>query len=493
MNKKEKQPKPNYTSEMQRLYLEMFLSDAETFVRCQNIFDPLNFDQRYQDTAAFITKYVDEYKVMPESSIVNASCKMDLQPVQLAKENYDWLMDEFENFSRHKGLERAIVASADLLEAGDYGPVEKLIKDAIQISLNKDMGTDYFEDPRARLSKLKDGNGQISTGWPSIDKKLYGGFNRGELNIFCAGSGGGKSLFLANMGVNWAQQGLNVLYLTFELSEGLVAMRLDSMMTGVSTREIFKNLDEVELKVKMIGKKSGNLQVKYMPSGKNCNDIRAYLKEYQVKKGCKPDVILIDYLDLMMPLSVKVSPSDLFVKDKYVSEEIRNLAMETQCITVTASQLNRSAVEEIEFDHSHISGGLSKIMTADNVIGIFTSRAMKERGRYQIQFMKTRSSSGVGQKVDLEFDVDTLRISDLGEDGDTASFSQGGGQGNSNGGSSMMQGFKRTSNVSTSSGGSSQPWERPNPKEGWSLEKPKGPNAASDIRSMIANLNNDED
>ena len=493
MNKKEKLPKPNYTSEMQKLYLEMFISDAETFVRCQNIFDPLNFDQRYQDTAAFITKYVDDYKVMPEVSIVNASCRMELQSVTLARENYDWLMDEFENFSRHKGLERAIVASADLLEAGDYGPVEKLIKDAIQISLNKDMGTDYFEDPRARLSKLKDGNGQISTGWPSIDKKLYGGFNRGELNIFCAGSGGGKSLFLANMGVNWAQQGLNVLYLTFELSEGLVAMRLDSMMTGVSTREIFKNLDEVELKVKMIGKKSGNLQVKYMPSGKNCNDIRAYLKEYQVKKGCKPDVLLIDYLDLMMPLSVKVSPSDLFVKDKYVSEEIRNLAMETQCVTVTASQLNRSAVEEIEFDHSHISGGLSKIMTADNVIGIFTSRAMKERGRYQIQFMKTRSSSGVGQKVELEFDVDTLRITDAGDDSDSTSFSQGGGQGNS-GGSSMMQGIKRTSTVSTSSGGG-QPWERPSPKEGWSLEKsvPKTKGAAGDIRNMLANLNSEKD
>ena len=495
MNKKEKQPKPNYNADMQRLYLEMFLSDAETFVRCQNIFDPLNFDQRYQDTAAFITKYVDDYKVMPEPSIVNASCKMDLQPVQLPKENYEWLMDEFENFSRHKGLERAIVASADLLEEGDYGPVEKLIKDAIQISLNKDMGTDYFEDPRARLTKLKDGNGQISTGWPSIDKKLYGGFNRGELNIFCAGSGGGKSLFLANLGVNWAQQGLNVLYLTFELSEGLVAMRLDSMMTGIGTREIFKNLDEVELKVRVMGKKSGNLQVKYMPSGKNCNDIRAYLKEYQVKKGCKPDVILIDYLDLMMPLSVKVSPSDLFVKDKYVSEEIRNLAMETQCITVTASQLNRSAVEEIEFDHSHISGGLSKIMTADNVIGIFTSRAMKERGRYQIQFMKTRSSSGVGQKVDLEFNIDTLRISDLGEDGDTASFSQGGGQSNTSGGSSMMSGFKRTSTVSTSTDEPPVKWEKPTPAEGWSIDRPNRTpiKVVSDIRSMIANMNSEKD
>jgi len=188
-------------------------------------------------------------------------------------------------------------------------------------------------------------------------------------------------------------------------------------------------------------------------------------------------------------LSVKVSPSDLFVKDKYVSEEIRNLAMETQCITVTASQLNRSAVEEIEFDHSHISGGLSKIMTADNVIGIFTSRAMKERGRYQIQFMKTRSSSGVGQKVDLEFNVDTLRITDLGEDSDSSSFSQGGGQG-----TSMMQGFKRTSTVSTST---EEPvkWDRPTPAEGWSIDKPNRTplKVVSDIRSMISSLNSEKD
>jgi archaellum biogenesis ATPase FlaH len=475
--------KTNYDHEMQRLYLEMFLSDAETFMRCANIFDPLNFDQRLQDVAEFVKTYVDEYKVMPESAIVNAACKINLEASPLPRENYDWLMDEFENFSRHKGLERAILKSADLLEAGDYGPVEKLIKDAIQISLNKDMGTDYFEDPRTRLTKLKDGNGQISTGWPSIDRKLYGGFNRGELNIFCAGSGGGKSLFLANLGVNWALAGLNVLYLTFELSEGLVAMRLDSMTTGISTREIFKNIDDVELKVKMIGKQAGNLQVKYMPSGKNCNDIRAYLKEYQVKKGVKPDVLLIDYLDLMMPLSVKVSPSDLFVKDKYVSEEIRNLAMETQCVTVTASQLNRAAVEEIEFDHSHISGGLSKIMTADNVIGIFTSRAMKERGRYQIQFMKTRSSSGVGQKVELDFNLDTLRISDLGED-EESNYKPAAAP------NSIYTGLKRASTVLDEEG-SADPTQGLNVKQVLKTTGNKTP--APLIRGMISALNPEKD
>ena len=84
--------------------------------------------------------------------------------------------------------------------------------------------------------------------------------------------------------------------------------------------------------------------------------------------------------------------------------------------------MNRGAVDEIEFDHSHISGGLSKINTADNVFGIFTSRAMRERGRYQLQLMKTRSSSGVGQKIDLEFDIESLRIRDLGEDQEYQQF-----------------------------------------------------------------------
>ena len=153
-----------------------------------------------------------------------------------------------------------------------------------------------------------------------------------------------------------------------------------------------------------------------MPAQSNVNDIRAYLKELEVQTKIKVDFLCVDYLDLIMPVSAKVSPNDLFVKDKYVSEELRNLAKELDIIFVTASQLNRAAVEEVEFDHSHIAGGLSKINTADNVFGIFTSRAMRERGRYQVQLMKTRSSSGVGSKVDLEFNVESLRITDLGED-----------------------------------------------------------------------------
>jgi len=351
-------------------------------------------------------------------------------------------MAEFEGFSRRQELERAILKAADMIENGEYDPVEKLIKDAVQISLTKDMGTDYFEDPRARLMKIKDNNGQVSTGWPTMDKRLFGGMNRGELNIFAGGSGSGKSLFMQNIAINWISQGLNGVFLTLELSEELCAMRMDAMVANVATKEIFKDMDTLEMKIRMVGKKSGNLRIKYMPAQSNVNQIRAYLKELEVQTGKKADFIMVDYLDLVMPVSAKVSPSDLFVKDKYVSEELRNLAREFEILMITASQLNRSAVEEIEFDHSHISGGISKINTADNVFGIFTSRAMRERGRYQIQLMKTRSSSGVGQKVDLEFNLESLRITDPGEEGQ----SESGGFGGQKPGAIMDQ-IKSTSSV----------------------------------------------
>ena len=406
-----------YTFDVQKLYIEMLLADAESFARSQNIFDPKSFDRKLQPIAEFIKNYAEEYKILPEVDQVNAKFDTKLKTAKdLDPSHFAWLLDEFETFSRHKALERAILESADLLEKGDYGPVEDKIKDAVNIGLTRDMGTDYFEDPKGRLERLKNSNGQISTGWANLDKKLFGGFNRGELNIFAGGSGAGKSLFLQNLAINWATAGLNTCYISFELSEALVAMRMDAMITGIPTRRVFPEIDNVEMKVKMLAKKSGNLQIKYLPSGSTILDVRAYVKELELKNKKKVDCILIDYLDLMMPKSKRVSPADLFIKDKYVSEEIRNFATENNLLCCTASQLNRASVEEIEFDHSHIAGGLSKVQTADNVFGIFTSRAMKERGRYQIQFMKTRSSSGVGQKIDLEFNVDTLRITGLEED-----------------------------------------------------------------------------
>ena len=406
-----------YTEDMQKLYIEFLLSDPELYARCQAIIDAEYFDRKLRKSVKFIQEHVNGYSVVPTPEQLKAQTGVEFTLVKDIDARHDeWFLDDFEQFCKHKALANAILNSTDLLEENQFGAVEKMIKDAVQVSLAKNLGTDYYTEPAERLRNLKTLNGGTSTGWQTMDSKLFGGFNKGELNIFAGGSGAGKSIFLQNLALNWSLMRLNVIYVSLELSENLTAMRMDAMNTGYSTKDLYKNLDDVDLRIKMQKKKAGSIQIVQLTSGCTINDIRAYLKEYTVQTGIRPDAIVIDYLDLMMPAQKKVPPSDLFIKDKFVSEELRNLAVELDLLFATASQLNRGAVDEIEFDHSHIAGGLSKIQTADNVIGIFSSRAMRERGRIQIQFMKTRSSSGVGQKVDLEFDINTLRLRDLSEE-----------------------------------------------------------------------------
>ena len=396
----------------------MMITNPNLYTRVINILNVENFSRTLRPVIKFIVTHAGQYSVMPDPIQIKAVTGKEILPIDgLDDGHYDWFLEEFESFTKRKELERAILKAADLLEKGDFNPVEKLVKDAVQISLQKDMGTDYFADPKGRLNKYFNAGGQVSTGWPQLDRVMYGGMSRGELNIFAGGSGSGKSLVMMNMALNWLSMGLSGVYITLELSEELTSLRTDAMLTSMSTKEIRKDMDTAELKVKMVSKKSGQYRVKGLPAQSNVNDIRSYLKEVQIQTGIKVDFVMIDYLDLVMPVSVKVNPNDQFIKDKYVSEELRNLAKELGILMVTASQLNRSAVEEIEFDHSHIAGGISKINTADYVFGIFTSRSMRERGKYQIQCMKSRSSTGVGQKIDLEYNIETMRITD--EDPDT--------------------------------------------------------------------------
>lgn len=413
---------PEYDKAFEDLLIDYMVSKPDLFVRCKGIINPEYFDNvQNRDTMKFIEGYSNDYSNIPTIEQIRAITGKSVTIQPSADHVEAWFLTEIEKFCRHKALRAAIISSADLLDKCKYGEVETLIKTAVQIALVKDLGTDYYANPKERLEAIKAGRGQVSTGWKSVDDKLYGGLNRGEITIFAGQSGAGKSLFLQNLGVNWAQAGLNVLYLSLELSEILCSLRIDAMHSGYDTRDVMRNIDDVHLKVRAIQQKThGSLRVKQLKNGCNANDVRAFIKEYEIHSGKKVDALLVDYLDLMMPLGKSISAENLFVKDKYVTEELRNLAVELNLVCVTASQLNRGSHDEVEFGHNHISGGISKINTADNVIGIFTSAAMKESGRYQIQFMKTRSSSGVGSKIDLAFDTKSLRIVDLEEGADDA-------------------------------------------------------------------------
>ena len=146
------------------------------------------------------------------------------------------------------------------------------------MSLNRDIGIDYFADPTSRLEALMREEPRTTTKWPLFDEMIGGGLARTELLLFSANSGGGKSVALANLAINFASRGLNVLYLSLELSEKMIAQRFDMMLTGIPTMVWRDNMDEIATSINQLSPHMGKMIIKRMDSGTNCNRIRGYLK-----------------------------------------------------------------------------------------------------------------------------------------------------------------------------------------------------------------------
>lgn len=400
-----------YNTEVQHHLLNCLISDPDTFARCRNIIRDEYFDDPLAPTVRFVLQHADEYRVIPDPALVQAKTGIQLVACDIIK-HQDWFLNEIQAFCRRRAVDNIVMQGFDL----EPEELDARLKEALTISLMSDLGTNYFENPAERLHRMRDRSSFITTGWKSLDDKLFGGFSKGGLNVFCGGSGSGKSLLLQNLAINWVFAGYVVLYFTLELSEDLVSLRMDSMISGKPTKEVFRNIDDTALMLGIKGKSYiDKLFVKKLPEGSTTvNDLRAMVKEYEIRIGRKPDAILIDYLDLMYPTNGRIDPSNLFIKDKFVSEELRAFYHETNAFGATASQLNRQSVEaDGNFDHSHIAGGISKINTADNVIAINAPPHMKERGEYELVLLKTRSSSSNGHRLKLHYDSDCMRMTDM--------------------------------------------------------------------------------
>lgn len=402
----------DYGQDFQQLLIDVIMSDADIFVRCQNIIKVEYFQNKQAKAVQYIIDYAQKYSTLPTVEEVNlkSGTKCTLIPTIDASHQQGFL-DTIEEFCRHKALENAIINGMELVKKRQYGKVEELVKEAMLVSLQRDLGTNYFLDPEERNTRLFSAQGTISTGWKDVDYKLYGGYGLAELEIYVAPSGGGKSVVLQNSALNFSKKHMNGIYITLELKEELVAQRMDSILTGRTKQEMISDLSTSSAEVQVLGKNMAPIYIKRMPESiTTVHDIKAYIREVQIKTGLKLHYLVVDYLDLLN--SPRCDPSDMFIKDKFVCEELRALANELDITVVTASQLNRSAVEADEYNHSNIAGGISKIYTADNVIGIFNTQVLRDRGEIQFQFLKTRNSNGVGSKIRLSYNIDTLCISD---------------------------------------------------------------------------------
>lgn len=407
----------------QKLLLEYLISSPDTFALTKSIVKPSYFVPELRNAAQFVIDYYDRYNSVPTPEQVEAEADVKLGIQTVDRHQLEYCTNEIEAFCRQRAIEQAIVASTGLLKTKDYGKIEQMIKDAVLVSLNRDLGTVYFDTPEERLQAMLDSPVKIPTKWREFDDALFGGLSRKEMIIFSANSGGGKSITLANVAVALLEQKLNVLYITLELSERIVAQRFDTMFTGVKSMNWQQHVGEIVSTLNNLRHDSGHLTIKYMNSGATSNDIRAYLKEYELRFGHVPDLLIVDYLDIM-GTNQYVPPQEMFVKDKMASEEYRNILNDYNMAGATASQQNREAIKASEITQAHIAGGISKINTTDVHASILFTDGMKHTGEIGFQFIKTRNSDGVGKVVYLNWDNDHLRIRDRERSKDSTSLSQ---------------------------------------------------------------------
>ena len=150
----------------------------------------------------------------------------------------------------------------------------------------------------------------------------------------------GKSLFLQNVANTYWKQGKNVIYFTLELHPELCARRMDAMNLDITTENLYDNIDVTDNAIKKLANNAGKMRIVYMNSGAKTSEIKAFVEDYEQTTGINVDAVCVDYLDLLTPVT-KVSLGDTFHKDKFVSEELRNMGQELNFIVITASQANR--------------------------------------------------------------------------------------------------------------------------------------------------------
>jgi archaellum biogenesis ATPase FlaH len=394
----------------QTLLIEYLVSSTDTFALCSGIVDPNYFDPELRNSVTFIKDYYENYNATPDPDQIKAETGVVLSLRDVKRDQIDYCATEIEQFCKRRAIEKAIINAPKLIQAGEYGDVEEIIKDAITISLHRDLGLSLFDNPYDVLMRLKNEDSTVTTGWQGLDDVLGGGMRRKEMILFSANSGGGKSITMANLGLNLMERGMNVLYISLELSEELIAKRFYGMISGVNQVEILPKATEVAHIMEKQKESHGDLLIKRMSTGTCANDVRALLKEIELTMEYVPDAIIMDYLDLMGPNgNVHL---ETFEKDKASAEQLRDLGEDYNMFVITASQQNRGAVDAVELNHSHIAGGISKINTTDVYISIIMTDQMRAEGIMKFQMLKTRSSDGVGKMVDLCWDSIGLRISD---------------------------------------------------------------------------------
>jgi len=338
-------------------------------------------------------KYYDEYRKCitldvfkvktseVENDILKVAIVENLKEVfrHMESPDLEFIQDKALDFFKNQTLKNAIVQSVDILEAnGDYEQIKRLVDDALNAGTERNIGHEYIEHIEDRYSETA--RTTVPTGWDVIDDLTQGGLGGGELGVIVAPAGVGKTWVLAAIGANSMKQGRHIVHYTLELNEAYVGLRYDSIFTGIANQNLKYHKDDVQGEM---DKLKGDLVIKYYPTkSASVNTLSAHLKRLTTL-GTKIDMVVVDYADILKDTGgareVRHALGNIY-------EDLRGMAGEFQIPVWTASQANRSALDEDVIEATKVSESYQKIMTADFVMSL--SRKVEDKigntGRFHV-------------------------------------------------------------------------------------------------------------
>ena len=413
--------------------LYLLKHDLEFFSEIMPLLKPEFFDfPAYKNLFLGISNYYDEYRKLPSDRVlpdyilnqVSGASNDGIDYVGTIAEvnsfdkscinDREFLLDTVEMFARQKAMEHAIRKAVGILnEEGDPGAVEELVKSALLGNRSVDVGQDYFTDVNTRLQRnAEDKRDQlIPTAFVTHNRNLEGGLARKELAMVAAPPGVGKSLYLVNQGATAIREGKNVLYVSLEMSEDKIAGRFDSVLSDLNNKDL-KEKPLAKLKLKEVlseikEKSRGRLIIKEFPTGAcNVNQLRAYLVQLRLHRDFVPDLLIVDYLELLRP-NRQIDAE--YQAQQRISEELRGLAVEQNALLWTATQTNRQARRVNIITDAELGDSYGKIRTADWAISLNQNQEEYDDGVMRVFVMKARDSKQ-HYLINVSVDYSTLRM-----------------------------------------------------------------------------------
>lgn len=306
----------------------------------------------------------------------------------MESDDLTFVKDEILRFCKNQEIKRAIMDSVSLLKMGNYDEIKTKIDGAMKAGADTDIGLEYKSDVAVRYQEAA--RDTMTTGWDVIDDLMDGGLAPGELGVVMAPAGIGKSWLLINIGANAMKSGKNVIHYTLELNENYVGQRYDSVVTGINAQNLKNYQEDIQDKMDSI---QGDLVIKYYPTKSvGVMGIKAHI-EKTIMLGNKPDLVIVDYADLL-----KVNQKDKHEALEELYEDLRGMAGEYEVPVWTATQANRSALEEDVIEADKIASSYGKVMVSDFLMSL--SRKVEDK----------MSGTGRGHVIKNRFGPDGITL-----------------------------------------------------------------------------------